>query len=276
MSYKNDHLLVILNRYGKASGDAKVVLYETYDKLIDLTVGGTQTNGTGLGGSSSFLVNLARLIAPSSFMSALGSDQINIPGTSYSSSLSGSNAIVSGGTASFGYGDLGNYKGFPTGGAAGLGSLLSSLSYGIGSYYSSSLANDFVVGGKITGAAASLVSAPTLTSTSSKVNTAGNIVIPIAGIVAGIGGIAQNLSPYLGPYGLATSAAGGILAGISSTVAAGYQRVSTQILNNADTILSQKVRNIETVVKMLDTQSDIVKKMLKESMEGDSKAIQDL
>ena len=52
--------------------------------------------------------------------------------------------------------------------------------------------------------------------------------------------------------------------------------VSSNILSNADTILSQKVANIETVCKMLDTQGDVVRKMLKESIEGDSKEIQNL
>ena len=45
---------------------------------------------------------------------------------------------------------------------------------------------------------------------------------------------------------------------------------------NADTILSQKVANIETVCKMLDTQGDIVRKMLKDDIESASKDIQDL
>lgn len=48
------------------------------------------------------------------------------------------------------------------------------------------------------------------------------------------------------------------------------------ITNNADVILSTKVRNIETVCKMLDTQGEIVRKMLKEGMDSDSKAIQNL
>ena len=46
--------------------------------------------------------------------------------------------------------------------------------------------------------------------------------------------------------------------------------------NNKDVILSTKVRNIETVCKMLDAQGDIVKKMLKESMESSKNALQNL
>ena len=38
----------------------------------------------------------------------------------------------------------------------------------------------------------------------------------------------------------------------------------------------QKVANIETVCKMLDTQGDIVRKMLKDDIESASKDIQDL
>ena len=69
---------------------------------------------------------------------------------------------------------------------------------------------------------------------------------------------------------------GNLLQGTSSAGLAAYQNISGSILSNADTILSNKVRNIETVVKMLDTQGDIVKKMLKDSIEGDSKQVQNM
>ena len=46
MSYKNDSYLVIANKFGSASGDAKAMLWETYDQLRDLTVSG---NGLGSG-----------------------------------------------------------------------------------------------------------------------------------------------------------------------------------------------------------------------------------
>ena len=69
---------------------------------------------------------------------------------------------------------------------------------------------------------------------------------------------------------------GNLMQGTSSAALAAYQSVSQNILSNADTILSQKVANIETVCKMLDTQGDVVRKMLKESIEGDSKEIQNL
>ena len=40
--------------------------------------------------------------------------------------------------------------------------------------------------------------------------------------------------------------------------------------------MTNKVRNIETVAKMLDTQGDIVRKMLKDSIEGNKKSIEDI
>ena len=46
MAYKNDSYLVIANKFGSASGDAKAQLFETYDKLRDLTVSGSGS-GTG-------------------------------------------------------------------------------------------------------------------------------------------------------------------------------------------------------------------------------------
>ena len=38
MSYKNDSYLVIANKFSSAGGEAKAQLFETYDKLRDLTV----------------------------------------------------------------------------------------------------------------------------------------------------------------------------------------------------------------------------------------------
>lgn len=103
-----------------------------------------------------------------------------------------------------------------------------------------------------------------------------NIVLPIAGVISGWGGIMQAAAPYLGEYGLPAIVMGNLMQGTSSAALAAYQNVTGNITANADTILSNKVRNIETVCKMLDTQGDVVKKMLKESIDGDSKAIQNL
>ena len=86
----------------------------------------------------------------------------------------------------------------------------------------------------------------------------------------------QSAAPYLGEYGLPTLVVGNLMQGITSPALAAYQRVTANITANADTILSSKVKNIETVCKMLDTQGDVCKKMLKESIDGDSKAIQQM
>ena len=103
-----------------------------------------------------------------------------------------------------------------------------------------------------------------------------NIVMPFASAVSGFGGILTAISPYLGVYGAGTTVLGNLMQGTSSAALAAYQNVSGNITNSADVILSTKVRNIETVCKMLDTQGDVAKKMLKEGIEGDSKAIQDM
>ena len=65
MSYKNDSNLVIANRFGDASSAAKAQLWETYDRLRDLTVSGSGT-GTGFESAGGLLYNLASLLAPSS------------------------------------------------------------------------------------------------------------------------------------------------------------------------------------------------------------------
>ena len=279
MSYKNDSLLVISNKYGKASSDAKAELYETYDKLRDLTAAGNTIGGPGYGSVGNFLINLSRLVAPSSFMPILGNQSINIPGTSFSSSISGGNSITSGGLASFGYGTLGTYSGFP-GGAAAISELGSSLMTGIGNSYTS-LGDDFTIGGISTGGAASLVGAGTAASAMVGTGTAftnggQSIILPVAGVVSGIGGVLSSLGPYFGPFGLAAGMAGNLASGYGGAVLSTYQQMQNKIINNADVILSNKIKNIETVCKQLDTQADVVKKMLKESMESDSKALQNL
>ena len=55
MAYKNDSYLVIANKFGSASGDAKAQLWETYDKLRDLTVSGS---GQGLKQQADFYIIL--------------------------------------------------------------------------------------------------------------------------------------------------------------------------------------------------------------------------
>ena len=114
MSYKNDSLLVIANKFGSASGDAKCQLYETYDRLRDLTVSGSVGAGTGFESAGGFLYQLASLFAPSAFMTTMGgTSSMNIPGTSYWTPSS------SGSTSSFGVSNLYNYSGFPSSTAYG-------------------------------------------------------------------------------------------------------------------------------------------------------------
>ena len=55
-----------------------------------------------------------------------------------------------------------------------------------------------------------------------------------------------------------------------------HNNITGNITNNADVILEDKVRNIETICKMLDTQADIVRQTLKSGMESDSKLVDDL
>lgn len=279
MAYKNDSLLVIANKFGSASGDAKVQLYETYDRLRDLTVSGSASSGTGFELAGGALYKLASLFAPSSFMSAMGgTEAFNIPGTSYWSPITGSTAQVNGTSSAFGLGSLSNTSGFPSG-AASIG--LSGFATGGAS---SILDGYSTTSGVITGAASSIGGIADIASAAAYgVGTANgyglglsNIVMPVAGLISGWGGIMTAAAPYLGEYGLPAIVMGNLMQGTSSAALAAYQNVSSNVLANADTILTNKVRNIETVCKMLDTQGDIVKKMLKESMDGDSKAIQNL
>ena len=270
MAYKNDSYLVIANKFGSASGDAKAQLWETYDQLRDLTVSGNGL-GSGFGATGGFLYNLASLFAPSSFATVFGaSESMNIPGTSYASKFNGG--------SSYGIDSLYNYSGFPSGAAP--------VSWGLDGY-ATGAASSIVSGwgtesGVATGYAsgvggiADVASAAAYGLGAANGFSMKNIVLPIAGVISGWGGIMQAAAPYLGEYGLPAIVMGNLMQGTSSAALAAYQNVTGNITANADTILSNKVRNIETVCKMLDTQGDVVKKMLKESIDGDSKAIQNL
>ena len=272
MAYKNDSELVIANKFGTASGKAKAQLWETYDRLRDLTVSGSGT-GTGFDSAGGFLYNLASLLAPSAFATVFGSSEtMNIAGTSY---YSGTN-----GNSSYGVDSLYNYSGFPSG-AASIDSI-----YGLATGGASSILDGWgsSIAGTPTGYASSIggladianAAAYGIGTGSGLGKIASNIVMPFASCISGFGGILTAISPYLGVYGAGTTVLGNLMQGTSSAALAAYQNVSGNITNSADTILSTKVRNIETVCKMLDTQGDVAKKMLKESIEGDSKAIQDL
>lgn len=268
MSYKNDSYLVISNKYGGLSGDAKAMLFETYDLLRDITVSGQASDGAGFGTAGSFLWKLASMIAPSSFMSTMGGGTaLNIPGTSYWSP----NNVTSGNTAAFGIGSLSQYSGF-TGGA-------SPVVQGFGTPteigYMTGGASSLTSVAEVAGSAG--INALTYTAgLSSGLGFGDSFLLPAAGVISGFGGILQAMSPYLDSFGLGTTLVGNLLQGISSAPLAAYQKVSSSILNNADTILQNKVKNIETVCKMLDAQNDVVKKMLKDDMEGMKQNIQNI
>ena len=282
MAYKNDGHLVIANRFGSASSDAKAMLYETYDRLRDLTVAGSGSSGSGFEAAGGFLYQLASLFAPSAFMTTLGgTSAMNIPGTSYWTKYTGGTGGLTGTYSSFGVNSLGNYSGFPSGYAA---SALSGYATGGAAGVNNYLYGYGTSAGSATGFASGIGSIADIASTAAYgVGTANgygigasNVLMPLAGLVSGWGGIMTAAAPYLGSFGLPAVVMGNLMQGTSSAALSAYQSVSQNVLANADTILTQKVANIETVCKMLDTQSDIVRKMLKDDIEGKSKDIQDI
>lgn len=285
MSYKNDGYLVIANRFGAASADAKVMLYETYDRLRDLTVAGSAGSGTGFEAAGGFLYQLASLFAPSAFMSTLGgTTAMNIPGTSYWSAYTGGNGSKNGTYSSFGVNSLGNYSGFPSGYAANLGYSSSGQTTGGASGIADLISGFGSSSGQTTGFASGIGSIADIASTAAYgIGTANgygigasNVLMPLAGIISGWGGIMTAAAPYLGEFGLPAVVMGNLMQGTTSAALSAYQTVSSNIVSNADTILSQKVANIETVCKMLDTQGDIVRKMLKDDIESAKNDIQEL
>ena len=275
MSYKNDSELVIANRFGDASSAAKAQLWETYDRLRDLTVSRSGT-GSGFESAGGFLYNLASLLAPSAFATVFGaSETMDISGTSYYSKANTGSA--------FGLNSLYNYSGFPNG-AASINSVYGLATGGAAGLFRGWGSNGFSTSGTATGYASNIAGLTDISSVAAYgIGTASgmgrissNIVMPFASAISGFGGILTAVSPYLGVYGAGTTVLGNLLQGTSSAALAAYQNISGNITANADTILSTKVRNIETVCKMLDTQGDIVKKMLKESIESNKNALQNL
>jgi len=279
MSYKNDSYLVIANKFSSASSDAKAELFQLYDQIRDISVNGSTYSGSGFEGVSKWLINAARLITPSAYAPLYGYS-VNVPGTSYSTPISGGNAVYSGGTSAFGLSNLSTYSGFSTGYAADLGQLTgmaTSITDEYGMAYDTVGSN-----GVVTGYAASMVDwLPNTAAAAAGMysgfgGTGTNLVIPLAGFVSGVGGIATALSPYMGTFGLGATLAGNLMQGYGSAVLAGYQNISGRILSNADSIMTNKVKNIETVAKMLDTQGDVVRKMLKDSIESDNKQVENI
>lgn len=262
MSYRYDSYLVIANKFGSASSDAKAQLFETYDKLRDITVAGSGNgaSGSGFEAAGGFLYNMATLFSPSAFMTNLsGNSTYNIPGTSYYSA---------GATASSTYG-LETYSGF----AAPIEGFATGEAASILTGFGSETGGASSIGG-IADVASTAAYA---TGTASGFSGFGqNFLMTTAGLISGWGGILQSAAPYMGEYGIGAILAGNLMSGTGSAVAAAVQNAAGKVVSNADTVLSNKVRNIETVCKMLDTQGDVLKKMLKEQMDSDSKAIQNL
>ena len=270
MSYKNDHELVIANKYGAASSLAKAQMYETYDRLRDITVAGSTASGSGFGTVGGFLWQLASMFSPSSFSAVFGGNaMMNVPGTSYWSPVTGATSSLYGANNSFGIGALGSYAGFPSGAAS------------VKSGLTGAAAN--ITSGSPTGFATSASTIAGLSSAayglglaSTGFNFGESVLLPTAGIISGLGGVMQSMAPYLGTSGLAAIVAGNIFEGTGSAALSAYQNLTGRVITNADVILSNKVRNIETVVKMLDTQADIVRQSLKDSIESDNDAISDI
>jgi len=380
MSYRNDSELTVLLKYGKAGSLAKAELFETYDRIRDLTISGPSVSGSGMGKFSSFIINIARMFGSSSFIPALGSESINIPGTTYYSPFSGGTGILPGGQAAFGLSPFSQTSGFPSvtnggaaplfgryggggsplwgmfggmgagmfnginrlfggtsggsaaglmaGGASGLSALgynRAALAYGLQQQAqpfaalnmlgtgspeiaalgmsgtgdwgwndtssfgamswddvaesTTALANGTVAGGAsfLGGAAAGAATAGGgALGTVAGAGYGRNWTMPAAGIMSGIGGILTTLGPFFGPFGLAAAAGGAVLNGFSGAMLSAYQTVSNRIINNADVILSDKVKNLETTIKQLDAQQAILQKLVKESAEGDKKALENL
>ena len=271
MSYKYDSYLVIANKFGSAGSDAKAQLFETYDKLRDLTVSGSGM-GTGFESAGGLLYNIASLISPSAFATVLGaSETMSIPGTSYYSAMPNGSA--------YGLNSLYNYSGFPSGAAPirwGLTGSTTGAAANITGWGTSTSGVATGYASNLGGIADIATAAAYGAGGASGFGIGRNVVLPFASVISGWGGIMQAAAPYLGEYGLPAMVMGNLMQGTSSAALAAYQNITGKITANADVILSNKVRNIETVCKMLDTQGDVVKKMLKESIDSDSKAIQNL
>lgn len=292
MSYKNDSRLVTLREYGKASAFAKAELFETYDRLRDLTVSGPTMGSSGLGQFGNVLLNIARIFGAAPFIPTFGSEAVNVPGTSYYMPLTGGNGVTNGGQAAFGLAPFAQTSGFPTGAAAPIGSnwsgqLLESSSYGIGSLAyptigigassEPTIALSKTLDGYIVGGAAPVSAISNgvgaIGGMGSGAGFGRNWVMPAAGIASGVGSVLTTLGPFFGPFGLALAAGGSIINGMSGSILVSHQQTSQRILTNADAILTDKIKNLETTVKQLDAQQDIIKKLVKENMDMDKKLL---
>lgn len=283
MSYRYDSEMVILNKLDKAGGFANAELYETYDRLRDLAVSGPAIGGSGLGTFGSWLLRLARVVSPSSFAPILGGSQISIPGTSYYGPINGATGTQPGSQSSFGLGPWGQAPGFPSSGsAAGFDPYTILSQNGFGTNATSQLAlgglaanlSDYAIGGHASSTGS--VAGAGL-GVAAGAGFGRSWLMPLAGIVSGLGGLVTSLSPFAG----ARTGLGLLLSGIgtnalSSAMLSSYNYVGGSILANADVTLSSKIKNLEVTIKQLDAQKDVLKKSLKDSLDGAKKAIQDL
>ncbi|MFN8615324.1 MAG: hypothetical protein U0003_05385 [Vampirovibrionales bacterium] len=276
MSYKNDSFLVILDKYSTASSAAKADLFETYDRIRDLTVSGSAMGGGGTGKFFGVLTNLAKMFGSSAFNPTMGNESMTIPGTSYFSPITGGTGIVPGGQASFGLSPFAQVTGFPNGAAANVDAVTGGVFAGGAAGLGSPIGQAVLAGGA--GPIGTLATAGALGAgtTAAATGMGRNWVLPAAGVVSGIGGLLTTLGPFFGPFGLAAAAGGALMNGAAGAVLSSYQSVSNRILVNADTILSNRVRNLETTIKQLDAQNDIVKKLMKEMIDGEKKALDNL
>ena len=291
MSIYDWNPLVSLKDLGKASGDAKSELFETYDQLRDMTVSGSSIAGAGTHQPNGFISKFASMFGSSSFLPALGNKAMNIPGTSFYDPVQAGTGTVPGGSAPFGVGPMSQFSSFPAmggGSAAGLDALSILASAGIGNGASGIGDPDYpmgsgTIGGMAGGQAAMIGSsagADPGADPSGDTSTGGfgrNLIMPAAGLMSGIGGVLTTMSSALGPgIGLAGMAAGTVLNGLSGAVLSSYNHVGTRILNNADTAITNKARDIETVVQQLGAQEEIIKKLMKEQTDQSSKLLQNI
>src|SRR5574344_763116 len=201
MSYKNDSYLVIANKFGSASSEAKAQLFETYDQLRDITVSGASgSTGACTEAAGGFLYNLASLLSPSSFMTTMGGNtSYNVPGTSY----------YSGGTTSSSSYGLETYSGF----AASIDGCSTGEACSILSGYGSATGGASSIGGIADIATSTAYAAGTA---SGFTNFGRGLLLQSAGIISGIGGIAEAAAPYMGEYGLGAIIAGNVMQGTGS------------------------------------------------------------
>ncbi len=179
---------------------------------------------------------ISQSFAPSSFMPIMGgTSMMNIPGTSYWSPITGA-------TSSFYMvpqihlvlAVWAHIQAFRQGLLLQAGAWV--LSQAV-------LQISIITGGTPTGFATSvsdiagLTAGSYLTSAASTgTNFGQNFILPVAGVISGIGGLMQSVAPYMGSSGLAAIVAGNLLEGTGSAALNAYSNVTGRITTNADAI----------------------------------------